>query len=719
MDGLELPTGRARAAAARRVRALPGALFALVATVPSARAAELIEEVVVTAAKREQGVYDVPASLSVFDGGGFAERGIADLVDIGKFVPNLNVTTFSAGHTSSANPFIRGIGTQDHLITTDPGVGVYVDGVYLGRQVGQHWNLSNIERVEVLRGPQGTLYGRNSIGGAINIVTAAPGTRPGMRASVQLGSRQRLNAHIHGDGNLGEEMAVTVSAGVNRRGGLGEFVNLPSAGVEVGQTRELFARAALAWRPSPSFSVTLAADANDGDNGLNPYATHIDELPGGAVYAAGYRNSDGAADPYDNNTGQADQARVTNEARGASVTADWALAERLSARMIAGVRHSEYEAGLDDDGFRDDFLSFPERGRADQMSIELQLSGAVGPADVVAGVYAFAEDGANVQDPTVFLGNRGRFELSQELDSVAAFVNSSVDLGRRWRLAGGARMSRDRKRGSTDVGTGPVSAERTWRQTSWDLSAHRMIGDRMAVYAAVQSGYQSGQFPARPYCLFADPDCFAAGDNITALNYEIGIKGQPLAGLELAAAVFHTRYDDLPYQVSTTAGLGFSTVNLIVEQRTAGVELEGVFHVTGRLRFGATLGRLGVEVERRHGVRPVAPLTPELTFSVGPEYRWPLASGGEVAARADYSYRGGMWGEPSSDPGRLTRIGRRALVNFHLGHTSPDRTWTAAVYGRNAGDVRYDNARLNTGDYLLRILSNDASEFGVRAERRF
>ncbi|MCY4566368.1 MAG: TonB-dependent receptor plug domain-containing protein, partial [Gammaproteobacteria bacterium] len=93
----------------------------------------VIEEVIVTAAKREQSAYEVPASLSVFNGRELPERGIADLVDIGKFVPNLNVTTFSAGHTSSANPFIRGIGTQDHLITTDPGVGVYVDGVYLGR----------------------------------------------------------------------------------------------------------------------------------------------------------------------------------------------------------------------------------------------------------------------------------------------------------------------------------------------------------------------------------------------------------------------------------------------------------------------------------------------------------------------------------------------------------------------------------------------------------
>jgi iron complex outermembrane receptor protein len=108
-----------------------------------------IESITVTATKRSQVIYEVPLSISAFSGEALAAQGISDLTDIGKFVPNLNVTGFSAGHTSSANPFIRGIGLQDHLITTDPGVSVYVDGVYLGRQVGQNWNLNNIERIEV------------------------------------------------------------------------------------------------------------------------------------------------------------------------------------------------------------------------------------------------------------------------------------------------------------------------------------------------------------------------------------------------------------------------------------------------------------------------------------------------------------------------------------------------------------------------------------------
>ena len=168
------------------------ALFVAPAVLAQQEDDSVFDTVIVTAQKREQSIYDVPVAISAFTPESMEKQGIVDLTDIGKFVPNLNITGFSAGHTSSQNPFIRGIGLQDHLITTEPGVGVYVDGVYLGRQVGQNWSLANIERVEVLRGPQGTLYGRNSIGGAINIITRKPGDEWGGRVSLTAGSRGRL-----------------------------------------------------------------------------------------------------------------------------------------------------------------------------------------------------------------------------------------------------------------------------------------------------------------------------------------------------------------------------------------------------------------------------------------------------------------------------------------------------------------------------------------------
>ena len=694
--------------------------IALLSTLPlTADDSRKIEEIIVTATKSEQGVYSVPVSLSVFEGNTLEERGISDLVDVGKFVPNLSVTTFSAGHTSAANPFIRGIGQQDHLITTDPGVGVYVDGVYLGRQVGQHWSLTNIERIEVLRGPQGTLYGRNSIGGAINIVTSAPGTDQERRVKARIGSRDRVNASIFLDSNVSGSVATTFSGSFKRRGGLGRFVNLPDVGVEVGETRELAFRFATRWEPSELFSVTIAADANDGENGLNPYTTLIDEFPNGAVYVAGYRNSDLAKNVYDHNTGQFNQASTSNSARGIAITADWDLSQDLFLRAIGSIRSSDYEAGLDDDGFKDDFLSFPEKGSADQESLEVQLSGEFGDTDFVAGFYHFREQGSNVQDPTVFLGFVGKFNLDQELESNAIFFNVGRTISDRWRLKVGLRTTQDEKSASTNVGIGTVFADRSWRETSWELSAHYEMNERLTAYGTIQNGYQSGEFPARPFCLFTDPECFAAGDNITALNYEVGLKGQPRDGLEISAAVFSTKYKDLPYQVSTTQGSGFTTVNLIVQQSTTGFEFESTLYVNDSLQMYMAIGHISAENAEQNGVQPVAPFTPDWTVSFRPQYRRLLSSGAEIKAHIEYSYRDAMWGEPSSDLARLTKIDSRSLVNGYVGYTLPNDGWIIGFYGHNLGDVRYDNARLNTGDYLLQILSNDAREFGVLVEKTF
>jgi iron complex outermembrane receptor protein len=391
------------------------------------------------------------------------------------------------------------------------------------------------------------------------------------------------------------------------------------------------------------------------------------------------------------------------------------------SKIIASTRQSDYKAGLDDDSFVDDFLSFPEIGDADQTSIEFQLNGTYDNWDFVSGLYYFTEEGSNNQDPTVFLTFPGTFYLKQDVTSAAIFGNVGYNVSDKFRLSAGLRYTEDTKDAETNVGNGLFTASKDFDEVSWDVSAKFTFDNGINVYGAVQSGYQSGQFPARPFCLFGDPTCFAASDNITAINYEFGIKGQPFDGFQMSAAVFMTNYSDLPYQVSTTAGGGFNTVNLIVDQTSTGFEWENTLYITDNFLFQATLGYIDVDVDPDpvSGVKPVAPLTPELTASISPELHIPLSSGGEVVLRADYSYRDEMFGEPSSDPGRMTMIDSRGLINFDFAYHSADRMWTAAVYGRNASDERYDNARLNTGDYLLQILSNDASEFGVRFVKDF
>lgn len=710
------------------VAALAGAGLVQTALAQERASSNVFEEILVTAKKRPQSIYEVPVAISAFTGEALEQQGITDLIDIGKFVPNLNVTGFSAGHTSSANPFIRGIGLQDHLITTDPGVGVYVDGVYLGRQVGQNWSLSNIERVEVLRGPQGTLYGRNSIGGTINLITRQPGDEETMKASIRAGTRTRVDADFYANTRLSDTVAVSVSGAFKRRDGVGDFKNIDT-NTEVGELQDVSARVALKWEPNYRFSLLLAGDGNAGQNGIRPYTTLIDELPNGGVYQAGYRNSDLANDSYDSNTGQQGQTEVTNQAYGISLTANYELTDYLSAKFIASDRHSEYESGLDDDSFEDDFLSFPETGEADQTSVELQFIGEQGNWDYVGGLYYFEEDGHNNQNPTVFLGNSGTFRLGQDLDSWAVYGNVGYQVTDALHISGGVRYTQDDKKARININDNLIDtkADRDWDEVSGEVAITWQMNDNISMYGTLQSGYQSGQFPPRPFCLFGSldftqpgnvslPNCFVANDNVTATNYEVGVKGTPLDKLKLGLSFFYTEYSDLPYQVSTTSGAGFDTRNVIVDQDSSGVEWESSWAITDNFYLHTSVGYIDVDVDDRDAE---APLTPKVTASVSPVFTMPLDSGAEVVFRMDYSYRDDMLGEPVDDPGRFTAIDSREILNFDIAYHSPDDSWTLGLYGRNVTNEKYDQARLNTGDYVLVILNNDASEFGVRFSKEF
>jgi len=182
--------------------------------------------------------------------------------------------------------------------------------------------------------------------------------------------------------------------------------------------------------------------------------------------------------------------------------------------------------------------------------------------------------------------------------------------------------------------------------------------------------------------------------------------------------VFYTNYSDLPYQVSVAIpGGGFNTENIIVDQTSQGVEWEGIWQATDWFRLHSSLGYIDADVKDPNPFA-VAPLTPEWTATVSPEVNFPVG-GGSLTARVDWSYRDDMFGEPTSDPDRFTKIESRDLVNFDVTYEPSDGDWTVSAYGKNVFDERYDNARLNVTDYVLVIKSIDASEFGVRVTRSF
>jgi iron complex outermembrane receptor protein len=294
------------------------------------------------------------------------------------------------------------------------------------------------------------------------------------------------------------------------------------------------------------------------------------------------------------------------------------------------------------------------------------------------------------------------------------------------RLSAGARYTEDEKDAMVVINSGLIeeSASRDWDETSWEVAAAWDFSERLNMYATIQNGYQSGQFPPRPYCLFDNldfsepgnvsrPNCFQANDNVTAINYEVGLKGTPADNLQMSIALFYTDYSDLPYQVSASDGTGFNTVNIIVDQTSTGLEWESAWAPTDRFTLLTTLGWIDADVDDPSPT-VVAPLTPDLTASISPQYEWPLHSGGDLVFRADWSYRSSMYGEPSNDPGRFTKIDSRDLLNIDITYTEPNGRWSLSAYGRNVMDEKYDNARLLPTDYVIIVLNNDRSEFGLR-----
>ena len=214
-----------------------GAALFVSAAVAVGATTEVLEEIVVTAQKREQNIQQVPIAISAFTADALQSKGLSDLRALSALTPNVNLDGGSpfSGDSSVLSASIRGIGQDDFAFNLDPGVGVYVDGVYLARTIGANQNLLDVDRIEILKGPQGTLFGRNTIGGAINIVTHVPGTEPKVVGAVTTGSFNRLDAQLMVDLPLSPSVLTTFSASSQTQTGWQHVVPYPADSV-IGST---------------------------------------------------------------------------------------------------------------------------------------------------------------------------------------------------------------------------------------------------------------------------------------------------------------------------------------------------------------------------------------------------------------------------------------------------------------------------------------------------
>ena len=714
------------------------ALLCAVCPATSAGAAEAsvasdIEEVVVTARRREEPLAHIPLSVTVLNEQAIRARGITELNQVEKFAPNIVQTNFGQGNTGHAAVFMRGIGLQDHIITTDPAVGIYLDGVYLGRNMGANMDLLNIDHVEVVRGPQGSLHGRNTLGGALNIVTRKPVGEDAGRIDVKVGSLGRRNGNFFADIALADALALTVSGGVKSRGGVGRALGIANPEAEIGEILQGFGRAALLWEANHRWRVLATADVSRSDQGVTPHAVRVFNPDNGF----GLRQSDQPANPDDTHSLNNELMSTADETKGFSLTVDWHLTDGVAARAIVSGRSMWFEGGLDNEKVAATLIEFPERGEADQVAVEALLRGETAWGDWLAGLYAFNEDGFN-RSPFVFrpggVGDGrpavipasdfdGLLLLRQKAQSRAAFAHANVEFRPHWTLGVGIRHTRDAKDGTGFLHYFPEPARRSDEWSAWtgDLSLAWQLADNVNVFARYARGYQAGGYPPRP---FGGPDTFAAFDHTTADSFEIGAKGALGERWTLRAALFHVGYGDLVVQVSELIGQGFLTLTQnAAESKATGIEIEGAWAMGDDISVAFAFGYMDIEIskvdERVQGIEvsDSPALTPNFTLSLSPRKRWRLPGGGAVTARIDHYRRGPMFGQPVNTP--LNRIDSLALTSGSLAYTGPDGGWEVALYGHNLTDEIYPLAKLDLDPTVLIINSNDRREYGLRLSKTF
>ncbi|ALS33645.1 hypothetical protein PTRA_a2569 [Pseudoalteromonas translucida KMM 520] len=694
---------------------------------------DAFEKIEVTARKRTESLFESPTAITSIGANLIDKANMSNLEDIGKYVPNLNITRYGVGNSAHASVFIRGIGLQDHVITTDPGVGVYLDGVYLGRQMGSNLSLPNVERVEVLRGPQGTLYGRNTLGGAVNVITKQPGDEGILTTTAKVGSRGRIAGDIYFNNALTDDLSMSASASYKQRDGVGTAVNLANPEKEIGEEQEFSGRVAFKYQATSDLAFTFSLDGVDNESGQSPYTIELtapldpnDENNGDFPLLTPDLIP---VNPDDLGTTVAGIESTSYSGWGTSFAADWAINDTYSSKFISSYRTSEYEGGLDDDASALNLSEFPEQGGADQYSFEVQLNATYDNMDFVSGLYFFNEDGFTRSEDFVFSpyntpDSFGFFEINQETNSYAAYFNASYDLTDDLSVGGGLRYSKDKKEANAIF---PSFAERKYVSAdfdavTWDINASYQLSNNMNVYGQVQKGYQTGGFPPRP---FGGPDQFSSFDETKAINYEIGLKGQVHENVSMMLAVFVTDYTDLALPFSDpTSGGGFVTiVENAGQSKAQGIELETTVAITDDFTIRSAVGYLDSEIsEVAAGVQGIGKgdspaLTPRWTVMIAPSYFMDLNNGGTLAFNANYSYRSEMQGQSVFNYSET--IDSRELVGFNISYTNPYGDMEVTLYGENVLNEVYDVGRLQQTGFVGVMRSNDRSEFGLKFKKDF
>jgi len=611
-------------------------LVAISITSVSITANATLEEVVVTARKTAESLQDTPISVTALSGDRLEDMGLSRITKLQNVTPNLvfqNSPSYS-GAGNNAAVYIRGVGQKDFIPTIDPGVGIYVDEVYLGRSAGAVLDMIDIQQVEILRGPQGTLFGKNTIGGAISITTTKPNEELGGKFDIKVGTDERRNIR----GVLNVPLSDTLFA----RGSFGSlqqdgYVFRPFDGKDLGNQDTLMGRLALRWVPSDTFTADLAFDYYDDEsNGPALLVTRVDEFPFSATAIpngnfpfinnlfAGFSPDFGGPNPIVCTLPNAPSACYTTanavtgdntnlgtgpnysemENEAVSLTLTWEL-DAFTAKLIASHRSLDGEFASDRDGYPQNdgqpavpFLPilvnplthYFDTFQQDQFSVELQLSGSAieDRLSWVAGIYAFEEDGENINPvdfTTTSIQSGGYFDYSSE----AIFAQATFDFTEKLSATAGIRYTKEDRDylpdqyieemplgglpfpcfnysdGSTKVcalGDRVVPYETVNNSISESTpmaSISYSHTDDLMFYATYSEGFKVGGFTQRIFPPEASLPSFGP-EYVDSL--EAGIKAELLDNsLRVNLSVYSADYSDLQILISEPSRVGPYTTN--------------------------------------------------------------------------------------------------------------------------------------------------------------
>ncbi|OCC24486.1 TonB-dependent receptor [Croceicoccus estronivorus] len=739
-----------------------------------------LQEIVVTAQKRSENLQDTPLAVSALTAETLESRRIADISDISAAAPNLT-TTVTPSSTTNITVHIRGIGESDPVLTVDSPVGIYVDGVVIGRTAGAVFDLVDLERVEVLRGPQGTLYGRNTTGGAVNFITAKPADSFKASQTFSYGRYDYMQSRTSIDtGEVGNSgLRFKFSYLHKQRDGYADDVNQPNRRDPGASNVDAFRIAARFDQGGP-LRIDYAFDYNDSKSYSVPFQLAA-VRPDIVAYLANSPALGGSALNYSRDrlsTLQLDQGQLRDKVQGHTLTVEYDVTDDITLRSLTGYRKWDNVVDRTDLDGNDNLQGFtvspailappndfiPQGinevelfGASNvrsqkQFSQELNLLGKAGDnVEFVLGAFYFKEKARenNPQQLTLVLPSPATIPLGGELstdsfgvnltpqlayrhtsESMAVFGQATFHATDKLSFTGGIRYTEDKKH--LDQSAAMVrDLHAKFSQVNWAASVDYKFSNDILAYARVATGYKAGGFNPRSVGGSFDPE--------KIISYEAGLKTELLdRHLRFNLTGFHSRYKDLQVSqfLAGTGGASSITVNAGKATYT-GVEAELLAEPVRGVTFNASVGYVDRKFQsfiiRDSATDELINVADEARFhysasttaNAGIQYETPL-SFGKFQARLDWTYRSRIYFHPLDRLNPFNRdisdgaVGRfDARVALSQIDMGPTRA-TVALWGKNITNEDYLYSGIDFGSLgFAGIVFAEPRTYGVDVKLEF